>query len=242
MITLDDAERRHIAPGMDVYDVETHKLGSVLHLHERVAASSGPGGAERPSEVSSAGAAGAAGGTRAGGAALVREELIEVRTGFLGLGKHLFIPQSAVKDVTEGGVFLTVTRDEVHQRGWDRRPTDLLTQAPTDAVHERESPQGAAGGRSQVAPTTWEEALPLYQVRCQQRYGMEAQWERYEVRYRFTWDMTQVPDLAGRQWADVQGALQQRWEVLHPEIEWETVRETVRDAWERVPVGPVSPP
>ncbi|HEV2126360.1 MAG TPA: hypothetical protein VGW38_26685 [Chloroflexota bacterium] len=232
MITLDDAERRHIAPGMDVYDVETHKLGSVLHIHERAAPLGGPGGAET----------GSAGGGGATDAELVQEDLIEVRTGFLGLGKHLFIPRRAVKDVTEGGVFLSVTRNEVHQRGWDRRPADLDAQAPTDQVHVRESPQGSGVGRSQAAPATWEEALPLYRVRCQQRYGLEAQWERYEARYRFTWDMTQVADLAGRQWSEVQVPLQQRWEVLHPEIEWETVRETIRDAWERVPVSPVRPP
>lgn len=224
MITLDDAERQHIAPGMDVYDVDTHKLGSVRHIHERATSLRNAGGASGTGET------------------LDSEDLIEVRTGFLGLGKHLFIPQSAVKDVTEGGVFLSVTREEVHQRGWNRRPAHLAAQALTARAQERQSSQGSASASSEAAPTTWEEALPFYRARCQQRYGVEAQWDRYETRYRFTWDMSQVPDLAARPWSEVQVELQRRWEVLHPDAEWETVRETIRDAWEQVPVSPAKSP
>ncbi|HET7768971.1 MAG TPA: hypothetical protein VFN74_09340, partial [Chloroflexota bacterium] len=85
----------HIAPGMEVYDTFDHKLGTVAHIHEGPVGTGGQPGAN---------------------------DVVEVRTGFLGLGKHFFIPRSAVRDVTEGGVFLAVSRDEVHQRGWDQRP------------------------------------------------------------------------------------------------------------------------
>ena len=40
--------------------------------------------------------------------------------------------------------------------------------------------------------------------------------------------------------------LRARWEVLHPEVEWDTVADTVRDAWEHVAgamdVGPAGAP
>lgn len=43
-------------------------------------------------------------------------------TGFLGLGKDLYIPFSAV-DHTEGDkVYLNVMKDHVDQMNWDRQP------------------------------------------------------------------------------------------------------------------------
>src|SRR6266498_739886 len=94
MDTMDRTGRVHIQPGMDVFDVDAHKIGTVEHLFER-------------------------------GATGVGDYTVEVKTGFLGLGKHYFVPQSAVKDVTEGGVFLNASRDTVKQSGWETRPADL---------------------------------------------------------------------------------------------------------------------
>ena len=80
---------QRIASGMEVYDRDNHKLGRVAHVHELDA----PAGA------------GAAG----------RRGYLEVATGLLsrlGLGRHLFVPLEAIRDVTEGGVFLTAGRAE----------------------------------------------------------------------------------------------------------------------------------
>jgi hypothetical protein len=41
------------------------------------------------------------------------EELVEVKTGFLGLGKHLFIPMSAVQDVMNSSVLLSKSSVEI---------------------------------------------------------------------------------------------------------------------------------
>src|SRR5215472_1410948 len=48
----------------------------------------------------------------------------EISTGFLGLGKHLFVPFDAVSNAADGQVFLDVTREEIDQRGWDQRPAE----------------------------------------------------------------------------------------------------------------------
>ena len=43
----------------------------------------------------------------------------------LGLGKHHYLPMNAVQDVTQGGVFLSASKDELEGRGWDRKPDYL---------------------------------------------------------------------------------------------------------------------
>src|SRR5262245_24795051 len=51
--------------------------------------------------------------------------VIEVKTGFLGLGTHWWIPLSAVHDMTAGCIFLGVGKDAPETRTWHERPADL---------------------------------------------------------------------------------------------------------------------
>jgi hypothetical protein len=94
-----------LEPGMDVCDVDGNKFGSIgrVYRHELVAASSGA------SDV----------GT------MPREEIIEVKTGLLGLGKHQYVPFSAIQDVTSGCVFVNLPKDRVEEQGWDVKPDYL---------------------------------------------------------------------------------------------------------------------
>jgi len=94
-----------IEPDMDVCDINGDKVGTVAHVYRYDLALVGD----------------AAGETRA-----PRDEVIEVKTGFLGLGKHLFIPMGAVEDVTQSCVFLSKTSDDVkHNEDWQQRPSHL---------------------------------------------------------------------------------------------------------------------
>ena len=52
-------------------------------------------------------------------------ELIEVKTGFLGLGKHLFVPTVEVDAITDGGIVLKHPKHEFHDVGLDARPENL---------------------------------------------------------------------------------------------------------------------
>ena len=156
-------------------------------------------------------------------------DVVELKTGFLGLGKHLYVPRHAVGDVTEGGVFLTVSRQEIDSHGWTQRPEMLDVRAP--------APVPEAVGPVAEAPASWEVAAPGYRARCQQRYGEDAHWETYAPRYRFAWEMGRLPEVAGAPWDQVQPELGRRWEVLHPEVEWQTAAETVRDAWTHGPTA-----
>ena len=50
-------------------------------------------------------------------------DVVEVKTGFFGLGTHLFVPQSAVDSVTDAGVILKHPKQDFHDVGLDARPS-----------------------------------------------------------------------------------------------------------------------
>jgi hypothetical protein len=47
---------------------------------------------------------------------------MQVDTGLLGLGKHLYIPADAIGDVTADRVFLTTDKAHFDAMGWDHKP------------------------------------------------------------------------------------------------------------------------
>jgi hypothetical protein len=66
-------------------------------------------------------------GEKVGTVAHVYREVVEVKTGPFGFGKHLYVPPNAVDGVTEAGVILRHTKHEFHDFGLDARP-DRLTE------------------------------------------------------------------------------------------------------------------
>jgi hypothetical protein len=213
---MDERGSLPIVPGAEVYDRAGHKLGTVTHLHEAAA-------------PAAAGAGGAGG-------------YVEVATGLLsrlGLAKPLFVPLAAVRDVTEGGVFVAADRAEIDRADWHTRPA-----APdrADAIPAPVPPTDVPAV-AVAALEDWAAAAPHYRRRWEERYGLSAgRWETYEPRYRFAWEMARHPAYAGRSWPAVAPELGARWEVLHPEVEWDTVADTVRDAWEHVAGAAGRPP
>jgi hypothetical protein len=63
-------------------------------------------------------------GEKVGTVARVDGEIVEVKTGLFGLGKHLYVPPKAVDGVTEAGVILRHAKHEFHSVGLDARPTN----------------------------------------------------------------------------------------------------------------------
>jgi hypothetical protein len=43
----------------------------------------------------------------------------------LGLGKHLYVPFSAIRDVTSGCVFVNVPKEQLDTQGWEVKPDYL---------------------------------------------------------------------------------------------------------------------
>ena len=100
-----------LEPGMDVCDVDGNKFGSIGRIYRH--------------EMATVGDATTTSGSGVG--TMQREDILEVKTGLLGLGKHLYIPFGAIQDVTSGCVFINQAKDQMEARGWDSRP-DYLDQ------------------------------------------------------------------------------------------------------------------
>ena len=52
-------------------------------------------------------------------------EIVEVKTGPFGLGKHLYVPAEEVDGVTDAGLILKHPKQAFHEVGLDARPDDL---------------------------------------------------------------------------------------------------------------------
>ena len=89
---MEERDFSRIEPDMDVCDINGDKLGTVARMYRHNPAVVGP----VASTISQ-----------------LREEVVEVKSGFLGLGTHYYIPVSAIHDVTDGGVFVDRPRDEI---------------------------------------------------------------------------------------------------------------------------------
>src|SRR5438552_7792322 len=79
-------EQRYLGrlePGMDVCDLDGNKFGTIERAFRHDMAS---GATPESSTI----------GT------MTREDILQVKTGLLGLGKHYYIPFSAIQDVTSG--------------------------------------------------------------------------------------------------------------------------------------------
>jgi hypothetical protein len=89
---------------MDVCDLGGEKVGTIAHVYrqEPVLAGGHAGAGEPP-----------------------LEEMMEVKTGFLGLGQHLYIPLSAIEDVLSDCVFLSRNKADLEQLNWGERPPRL---------------------------------------------------------------------------------------------------------------------
>jgi len=87
---------------MDVCDIDGEKVGTINHVY-RHAYTTGSG------SVSTA----------------PGDDLVEVKTGLFGLGKHYWVPFTAIHDVTSGCVFINKRRDDIDGLAWDTKPDYL---------------------------------------------------------------------------------------------------------------------
>ena len=91
-----------ITPGMDVCDVTGEKVGTIAHIYQL-----DQGATEEPA------------------ASHTGDEFIEVKSGFLGLGKHYYIPLSAVQEVLTDSIFLSKSREAFAELGYEEKPAHL---------------------------------------------------------------------------------------------------------------------
>ena len=102
-------EQRYLGrlePGMDVCDMDGNKFGTINRVFRPELAGVGAGA------VTTAGS-------------MPHEDIIEVKTGLFGLGKHLYVPFGAIQDVTSGCVFINASKENIEEQGWDVKPDYL---------------------------------------------------------------------------------------------------------------------
>jgi hypothetical protein len=96
-----------LIPNLDVCDIDGQKIGTVAHVYrdEFASALEQAGASGEPAEQSSSG-------------------VLEVKTGLLGLGEHLYIPIDAIDNATAQCVFVTRKKKELAQE-WHHKPEYL---------------------------------------------------------------------------------------------------------------------
>ena len=103
-----------IKPDMDVCDINGDKVGHIAHVYRHTKVTSGessPATIEgRPPE----------------------DGVMEVKTGFLGLGSHLYIPFSAVQETLPASVFVSKPKEEFERLGWHDKPLYFDRLSPGD--------------------------------------------------------------------------------------------------------------
>jgi len=110
-VVVHDRYLGRIQSGMDVCDSRGSRLGSVARVYRYDMA-------EQP-------AATVGGGPPANVQADAYDEIIEVKTGMLGLGKRLYVPFSNIQEVITDSVFLSVGGFDSDLEPFKRKPEHL---------------------------------------------------------------------------------------------------------------------
>ena len=93
-----------IEPGMEVCDSNGDKVGTVARVYRHAALLRGTAEAPAPEE---------------------RDEVVEVKTGLLGLGARYYVPLSGIQDATPSCVFLAKPKADFESLGWHEKPSYL---------------------------------------------------------------------------------------------------------------------
>jgi hypothetical protein len=88
---------------MDVYDANGDTIGRISKIYQPVAVTSATSTGSEPTG----------------------RTYMRVDTGFMGLGKHLYIPADAIGAATGDRVILTMDKDHFDAMGWDYKPDFL---------------------------------------------------------------------------------------------------------------------
>jgi len=104
-----------IKPDMDVCDVAGDKVGHIAQVYRYAEIAIGAGGSANPAVVEGR---------------PLEDGVIEVKTGFLGLGSHLYIPFSGVQETLGDSVYVSKSKEEFERLGWHDKPLyfDRLSQ------------------------------------------------------------------------------------------------------------------
>jgi uncharacterized protein (TIGR02271 family) len=99
--------------------------------------------------------------------------------------------------------------------------------------HVNLSDAGSASTALTANGDTWDQVMPAYRQRWQQRSAATGgRWEEYEPGYRYGYELRNRAEYRGRRWADVEPHVQRDWAQRNPSTPWDRVRESVRETWD----------
>jgi len=95
-------------------------------------------------------------------------------------------------------------------------------------------------GSRNYGSMSWDEAMPQYQQRWQERYGSSGgRWQDYEPGYRYSHEMANDPRFQDRDWNEVEPEFQRGysdWSRRNGYVSegnaWDRIRNNVRESWE----------
>jgi uncharacterized protein (TIGR02271 family) len=192
----------------------------------------------------------------------LRAEKRQVETGQVVLGKDV-VEQRRSMDVPVTREEVTIERQPVERRPSDRPidETSRTIEVPVRGEHVEVEKQPVVYeevgvGKRAVTETEsvsetvrreearvsregdvnvhgWNEAMPTYRQRWQQRYGSTGgRWEDYEPNYRYGYEMRSRPEYRGRSFSEVEPSMRSDWERRYPNSPWDRARENVRETWD----------
>jgi len=144
-----------LSDGMDVFDMNDEKIGTVDDVYD---------------------VSGGHNSTAGGG-------YLRVPTGFLGMGAEHHIPFSAIDEVRDARIYLSVSKDRLDELGYDAAPVEdddfdgTSVDRSTTQITERTVPEGDASG----APSKGDDARRP-QLREEQLIPRKRSVESGEVR------------------------------------------------------------
>ncbi len=102
-----------------------------------------------------------------------------------------------------------------------------------EARVEREGAVGTGGTVGAASGSGWDQVMPSYRERWQQRYGSSGdRWEDTEPAYRYGHEMRSRPEYRGRQWTEVEPEFQRDWVKRNPDKPWDKASRAVRETWD----------
>ncbi len=109
------------------------------------------------------------------------------------------------------------------------------TREVSDTVRREEVRVQGAGNvpTGATAATSWDQVMPGYRERWQQRYGSSgSRWEDAEPGYRYGHELRNRSEYRGRSWSESESDVQRDWTQRNPGKPWDRARDAIRDTWE----------
>jgi hypothetical protein len=131
---------------------------------------------------------------------------------------------------------------DVEYRGSTAGVTETMPRDSSMRDVARTSGTGMDVSHSETPSTrmSWDEAMPSYRQRWQQRYGSSGgSWQDYEPGYRYSQEMANDPRFRHRDWNEIESDMQtgypewsRRYGYDSDANAWERVRDHARESWE----------